>query len=180
MKYTQVLKHFRILTTQFPLFKPHVAFSQQRGPGRGSEVHSVLAGDGWWRADDSGGHTRGSASSCCHDVDQTGKRPGNSCVLVYCSTCLSARTQSHKCTHEKRTHTGTHTDPTSMIVILRTSIRGLQLIIIFVINQYVYFLSLNDSSFNLWNVRKTWRMLIRKSQSPRRWLEIACFVKPTA
>lgn len=110
MKYTQVLEHFRILTTQFPLFKPHEAASQQWGSGKGLRASPVLAGDGRRRADDSGGHTRGSASSCCHDVDQTGKRPRDSCVLLCCSTCPPAKTQSHKCTlmHMQQIHTRWH------------------------------------------------------------------------
>lgn len=33
VKYTQVLEHFRILTTPFPLFKPHEAATQPWGPG---------------------------------------------------------------------------------------------------------------------------------------------------
>lgn len=125
MKYTQVLEHFRILTTQFLLFKPYEAASQQWGPGKGSEVNSVLARDGSLCADDSGGHTRGSASSCCHDVDQTGKRPGDSCLLLCRSTCLPARAQSHKCTlmhmQRKTTHTGIHMDPMQKDI-LRTNI----------------------------------------------------------
>lgn len=40
----------------------------------------------------------GSASSCCHSVEQTDRRHGNSCVLLDCITCLPARVQLHRCT----------------------------------------------------------------------------------
>lgn len=110
MKYTQELKHFRILKTQFPLLKLHEAASPQQGDGKALEACSVLAGDWRRHADDSGGHTRGSASSCCLDVDRTdvclsGQQTlEDAAVAVSSSSAACARLPEHtgmpNCLHE--------------------------------------------------------------------------------